>query len=228
MLREKVWRFRSERSRALSVGPDGPLDLQLTNRLVVRGPPWVQILAPERALDVHAHADIRSHYGGVPTGPVVPDGIRLLGVNLVANAAYLVLLETPDKPRVDDIERLKPAAHLDGAEEARDFYDRFVQELRRIRAQGVAVAYTRQHAGWSYRQAFAWVSLETCIMLATTERQIPYYSVGPEAAAKAVGLPIDSLQEAIAPRFGVAPGRYWKQRCLALAAAVGAAKGAVR
>ena len=108
-------------------------------------------------------------------------------MNIVAGDAYMVLLVAPDRPLVDEIEQLKPAVHLAGADGARDLYERFLQELRRVRAETVAVAHTRQAAGWNYNKVFRRVMAETCIMLAAAELRIPYFSVGQEAAAKTVG-----------------------------------------
>jgi hypothetical protein len=149
-------------------------------------------------------------------------------VNVAAGVANMVLLEAPSTVLVDEIERLKPAEHLAGAAEARDFHDRFLQDLRRVHADAVAVAYVRKHSNWNYKEVFARVMVETCIMLATTEHQIPFYSVGPEAASKVVGIPLDNLHAAIAPKMGIKAGKYWKDRCLALAVAVGAASGRVK
>jgi hypothetical protein len=155
-------------------------------------------------------------------------GVRILGVNIAAGTAYMVLVETPSTVLVEEVERLKPATHLAGAAEARDFHDRFLQDLRRLRATAVAVAYVRKHANWNYKEAFARVMVETCIMLAATEHQIPFHSVGPEAASKVVGVPLDSLQTKLAPKLGITPGKYWKERCLALAVALAAAEGRIR
>lgn len=140
----------------------------------------------------------------------------------------MVLLEAPSTVLVDEIERLKPAEHLAGAAEARDFHDRFLQELRRVRADAVAVAYVRRHSNWNYKEVFGRVMAETCIMLAATAHQVPFYSVGPEAASKVVGVPLDSLQTGIAPKMSITAGKYWKERSLALAVAVAAANGRVK
>lgn len=146
-------------------------------------------------------------------------------MNIAAGVANMVLLEAPSTVHVNEIERLKPAEHLAGAAEARDFHDRFLQDLRRVRADAVVVAYVRRHSNWRYKEVFGRVMLETCIMLAATERQIPFFSVGPEAASKVVGVPLDNLQGGIALKLGITAGRYWKDRCLALAVAVAAANG---
>jgi hypothetical protein len=165
--------------------------------------------------------------GRMPPVRALADGTRILGVNIAAGDACMVLLEVPDRPLVDETVELKPAAHLDGADAARDFHDRFLQELRRVRAEAVAVAHTRQ-ASWVYSKAVPRVRAETCIMLACTEQRIPFFSVGQEAASKAVGVPLKTMQADIAGKFGITPGKRWKDRHLALAAAVAAAQGMVR
>lgn len=149
-------------------------------------------------------------------------------MNIVAGTSYLALVEAPKSPVLDAAERLVPAKNLAGAARLRDFHDRFLQELRRLKPAVLAVVHTRAAAGWVYAQAFDRISLEAAMMLAASEAGVRCESVGQEASAKAVGVPLPKLQEKLAGALGIESGKYWKERCLAVAGAVAAIQGNVR
>ena len=149
---------------------------------------------------------------------------RVLGVHIAAGVAHLALVECPDIPLLDETSKLVPSSHLADAAQLRDFSLRFTQELRRVRAETVAVAYTRLYGGWTYADAFKRVSLEAAIMLGVEEQGFRYISMPQEKAAKAVGVPVTRVPTALAESLGLSTKPVsWKERSVALMVALAGA-----
>ncbi len=148
-------------------------------------------------------------------------------MNIAAGVAYLALVEAPGRPLLDEPVKMVPSDALTDAVRLKDFADRFVQEVRRLRVDHVAVAHPRPRpsGGWKYVDAFERVSLEVTLMLALKDAGIGYTSVKQHEAARDAGVsaPAEAAVE-LAPLRGSNKRPHWNERAVALMVALSAAK----
>ncbi len=149
---------------------------------------------------------------------------RYVGINIAAGKIYLGVARCPGSLLLDDsASRMQPAQHLDDATAFRDFADRVRDEIQRLRPGAVAVVHPRRYAGWTYREAFTRVALETAVMVAAAEEGVEFRSLKQEQIAKMTKVPLDhptkTFAVLFAERFKITPTVHWKDRAFAFAAA---------
>jgi hypothetical protein len=107
----------------------------------------------------------------------------VLGLNIAGGVLRYGAASTPDDAAADGVlaievnrapSRLEMSASLQGAKQLAAFKQRFVQDLRTVTPSRVALAATRSHSGWAYKQAFARISVLCAAMLGCEDSGIPF------------------------------------------------------
>jgi hypothetical protein len=164
-----------------------------------------------------------------PAAPAAPGPRRLrrvLGVNIDAGVAYLAVVDTPDRVRLDAVDRLAPAGDREPHVALADFASRVARLLRELEVDAVGIVRPLRYANWRYADAFARVSLETCFMLEASRQSLRFEWVGQQHAANVLGVPVERLTESLASRLGVERGPGWSKRAPALVVALAIASEA--
>jgi hypothetical protein len=151
---------------------------------------------------------------------------RVLGVNIDTGVAYLAVVETPDRVRLDAPDRIAPAAELETHVALADFAQRVARLLREQEIDAVGIVRPMRYANWRYAEAFARVSVETCIMLEASRQSLRFEWVGQQHASNVLGVPVERLSESLATRLGVERGATWSKRCPAMLVALAIASEA--
>ncbi len=151
---------------------------------------------------------------------------RGLGVSIDGGVAYLGVVEAPDRVRLDTVERLAPTAELETSAALEDFSRQVARLLRDLDIDTVGIARPLRYANWRYSDAFARVSLETCIMLEASRQSLRFESVGQQHASNVLGVPAERLSETLATKLGVERSAGWSNRCPALLVALAIASEA--
>jgi hypothetical protein len=178
---------------------------------------------PFRGADFAARLADPSYAPCMETGPVRP----VLGVNISAGVAYLVLVHPPEDVRFADPVQMAPSESVRDGARLREFGARFIQEVKRLNVAKVGVAHPRPRPqrGWPYDEAFARASLEATIMLMLHDAGIEYVSLSQFDAAAAVGVakPKDVTKE-LARFRPDGRGVFWDERATALMVALALAR----
>jgi hypothetical protein len=148
---------------------------------------------------------------------------RVLGVNFAGGAAYLAVIERPNRPRLDLADVITPAAGLASGERLRGFSDQVARTLRELRVASVAIARPLRPSNWRYADAFERASLETCIVLEAHRASVPLDWVGQSHAANVIGLPLDRLDEALPAKLRIERTARWADRYPAVLVALAVA-----
>ena len=158
-----------------------------------------------------------------PAAPAPPSPRRLgrvLGVNIDAGVAYLAVVDSPDRVRLDAADRLAPAGDREPHVALADFAGRVTRLLRELEVDAVGIVRPLRYANWRYADAFARVSLETCFMLEASRQSLRFEWVGQQHAANVLGVPVERLTESLASRLGIERGPGWSKRSPALVVAL--------
>jgi hypothetical protein len=155
----------------------------------------------------------------------VGDARLVLGVSIAAGVVYFALVRAPRELLLADPIKIAPSSSYADGTRLKDFQDRFVQEVRRLDVNTVALAQTRRHKGWSYAEAFARASLETTIMLGLKQAGIDCKWVKQVVAtAHAAGIKKpDKASSELAEALGLEGIPHWKERSPALMVALAVA-----
>jgi hypothetical protein len=151
---------------------------------------------------------------------------RVLGVNIDTGVAYLAVVETPDRVRLDAPDRIAPATELETHVALADFAQRVARLLREHEIDAVGIVRPMRYANWRYAEAFARVSVETCIMLEASRQSLRFEWVGQQHASNVLGVPVERLSESLATRLGLERGATWSKRCPAMLVALAIASEA--
>lgn len=146
-------------------------------------------------------------------------------MNLAGGTAYCAVASSPDQLVDDPLVRIELGEGLEPAEQLIDFGARFRQELNRLRPIAVGIVQTTKTANWVYSQAWRRATVEAVVMMtvadaSTYERPIAYRQIGQQSMAKRVGIPLKTLQETCAERWGKQVPMYRKDRFPAVVGAM--------
>ncbi|HZP31056.1 MAG TPA: hypothetical protein VFC99_19060 [Acidimicrobiia bacterium] len=173
------------------------------------------------AVTVSSAPAVREAPPSPPPGSHAPPRVRrVLGVNIDGGVAYLALVDVPDRVRLDRVDRLAPVGDLEPHAALTDFSTRFARLLRELEVDAVGIVRPLRYANWRYADAFARVSLETCIMVEASRQSLRVEWVGQQHAANVLGVPAERLSETLASRLGVERGPGWSKRSPALVVAL--------
>jgi hypothetical protein len=134
---------------------------------------------------------------------------RVLGVNIAGGVAYLAVIEPPGRVVPDITDRIVPDREIEGGEQLAEFSNRLARFIRDLRIDAVAIARPLHYTDWRYTDAYARVSLETCLMLEAHRLSLRCESVGQHHAANVVGLPMSRASNMLAARLGMARTLDW-------------------
>jgi hypothetical protein len=163
----------------------------------------------------------RSPRPAEPPAPRAPArGRRVLGVNIEGGVAHLVLVEAPDRVKLDAVDRLSPSGDKEPHVALGEFSSRVGRLLRELEVDAVGIVRPMRYANWRYADAFARVSLETCFMVEASRQSLRFEWVGQQHAANVLGVPVERLNESLAGRLGVERGPGWSKRSPALVVAL--------
>jgi hypothetical protein len=155
-----------------------------------------------------------------PAERAAPRLRRVLGVNIDGGVAYLALVETPDRVKLDAVERLAPATDKEPHVALADFSGRVARLLREVEIDAVGIVRPLRYANWRYTDALARISVETCFMLEAGRQSLRFEWVGQQHAANVLGVPVERLTDGLAGRLGVERGAGWSKRSPAIVVAL--------
>lgn len=141
--------------------------------------------------------------------------MRVLGLHVRGGVLNYGLLEGQSGDHeslipIDEPRRLAVDPGLVGARQLADLADRFVQDLRSMRAEHVVLLATRRHAQWKYTDAWDRISRIAVVMLACDRHGVPFLEIKTEAVGKAVGTPAAEVERMPPSRVGLkAAPLYW-------------------
>jgi len=143
--------------------------------------------------------------------------MTVAGVHVAAGVIY-VAIGDPDpscssglRLRGTSPSKVELAVGLSEAAQLADVLSRVSQDFRTHDVTQVGIMHTRLHANWVYTAAFTRSSLITCVLLAAQENGLLSRIVKPEAAARALGVPVAGLRDLPSQGFGLDDQpRYWR------------------
>ena len=159
-----------------------------------------------------------------PVGEAAPSRLpRVLGVNLAGGAAYLAVIERPNRPLLGLADVISPRVGFESGERLHDFSEKVARTLRELRVSSVAIARPLRPSNWRYADAFERASLETCIVLEARRLSMPLDWVGQSHAANVIGLPLDRLDDALPAKLRIERTARWTDRYPAVLVALAVA-----
>jgi hypothetical protein len=147
----------------------------------------------------------------------------ILGVNVAAGVAHLVLVQRANGPIFDEPVKIAPADNVDEVTRLASFGDRIVVDARAHHVRCVAFADPRRYNRWGYKDAYDRAALQVAASLALRSAGVEVRTIAQVTAAKSVfGVGLDKLDAALAERFQPRKNKItaWDKRLPALAVAL--------
>lgn len=157
----------------------------------------------------------------------VPDADAVLGVNIAAGVAYLVLVRRPAAIDPSATTKISPPENADHWSALSAFGDRLVAEARAHAVACVVVADPKKYDQWSYNNARTRIEMATAGALALRSATVEVEVLSQRTAAASLGLKFNKdLESALSSTFLPAGLKvvHWKDRAPALLVALSVAK----
>lgn len=141
----------------------------------------------------------------------------ILGVNIAAGVAYLVLIRRPGAPSFEAPIKFPLSANADDFGALLKLGERFAAEARAHNVVCVAFAEPKKYQGWGYRAAYARAAPQIAAGLALRSIDVELRVVPQITAASSLGAKLGTLEDVLAARFPESESVvHWADRVPAL------------